>query len=423
VGRFPAACLLAAALALAATDARAIGEAEKGDYSIEAVGSARLTGAYLHYPDVTMWFPPEDEGLVGTVLRLILDGSLGPYLGYDVNLYTNFSYMPSSELGGAFASAGSFETPYRTRYLAWEFWESGGLAGQMGVDRLALDLEVDRVTLTVGRFPVNHSVTSMFTPNDFFAPFSPTAINTIYKPGVDAVQLGVTTGLLSSVEVVGVMGYGSNDAPSWGRTAVLARASTVLWNFEWALLGGKVAERWIVGGSFQGEIGPIGVRGEGHAGFPDVDGDCGLDDDVHGRLSAGLDVVLAWRNVSLGAEYMFLSDGAGRTSRYIDRLLSFFPDDQLFLGQHYVGLSAGMDLVPILRLNTMLLFNATDYSGLAAIMFLYSIADEADAVFGLMVPWGDEPLYDSGPPTYGPSIESEYGMMPLVLYLETRFYF
>lgn len=418
-----AACALAAVLVLASGHGLAIGEAQSGDYSIDAIGSGRLTGAYLHYPDVTMFFPADDEGLVAGVLRLLLDGGLGPYMGYEVNLYTDLSYMPSSALGGAFATAGSFETPYRTRYLSWDFWKSGGMQGQMGVDRLAFDLEVDRVTLTFGRFPVNYSVTSIFTPNDFFAPFTPAAINKVYKPGVDAVQLGVTTGLLSSVEVVGVMGYGADDVPAWGRTALLARLSVVLWNFEWALLGGKVAERWIVGGSFQGEIGPIGLRGEGHAGFPDARGDGVLDDDVHGRLSAGLDVNLAWHNITVGAEYMYLSDGAGRTAGYFGRVLSFFPDDQPFLGQHYVGLSAGMDTIPILRLNAMFLFNATDYSGLAAVMLLYNIADEADAMLGVLVPWGDEPRYDSGPPSFGPSIESEFGLMPVMVFMEMRFYF
>jgi len=423
-------CLAAAVIR--AAPAGGIGKAEKGDASIEAIGSVRLTAAYLHYPDVTMFFPPDDEGIAATEARLILEGDLGPRLRYDVNLFAAFSHVPDSALAGAFETAGAASTPYRTRYLAWDFWDSGSTDGRLGVDRLALTLEVDRVVLALGRFTVNWSVAEILAPNDFFAPFTPVAINTEWKPGVDAIRLAVTTGALSSVEVAGVLGNGTDSVPAWGRSAVLVRIATVLWGFEWALLGGKVAERWIAGCSFQGEAGPIGLRGEAHAGFPDASGDGRLDDvdrdgawrdDIHGRLSAGVDLNLPWQNLSLATEYMFLSDGVGRASGYLGRLARLFPDDQPFLGRHYVALSAGVDIIPILRLDTLGLFNATDFSGLAAVILSYSIADEADAVLGVLLPWGDEPLYQSGPPVYGPSIESEFGLLPLMFFAETRFYF
>ena len=42
--------------------------------------------------------------------------------------------------------------------------------------------------------------------------------------------------------------------------------------FEWAVLGGKLAERWVMGGSFQGSLGAVGLRGEAHLGVPDATG-------------------------------------------------------------------------------------------------------------------------------------------------------
>ena len=424
--------LLLAVLLLAASPALAIGSAGKGDLSIDATGSGRLTGVYLHFPDVPAFFPEQDAGLAAAVLRLMLEGDLGRYLDYDVNLFADFSYEPTAMTGGTFATAGSFETPYRTTYLSWDYLDHEDLDGQMGVDRFSLNLEVDPISLTLGRFPVNHSVTSVFTPNDFFAPFSPTAINQMYKPGVDAIQLGITTGMLSSVELVGVMGYGTDDVPAWGRSAVLARLSTILWNFEWALLGGKVAERWIVAASLQGEVGPFGVRAEGHLGLPDATGDFKLDDrdrdggyldDIHGAVAVGFDYMHTWQNLSIGVDYLFASNGASHPSGYITRFTRFYPDEVPFMGRHYVGLSAGLDVIPILRLNTMALFNVTDYSGLASLFLLWNIADEVDGLLGLLVPWGEEPVLDDGPPTHEPALESEFGMMPLMLFLEMRFYF
>jgi len=326
---------------------------------------------------------------------------------------------------GAFSTAGSTESAYRTTYLAWDFWEDGSVVGQGGVDRAHLDLEAGRVTASLGRFPVNYAVTSIFTPNDFFAPFSATAINKVYKPGVDAIRVGVSLGALSSIEVVGAMGYDDKDVPTWGRTATLMRASTVLWNVEWAALGGKVAERWIAGGSVQGSLGPVALRSEGHAGFPDENGDGAPDEDdeVHGRVAAGLDVTFAWRNAAVGAEYAFLSDGAGDPDEYQQRALDLYPDDLPYMGQHYVGLLGGLELIPILRLGVVGLVNAQDGSGVAGPSLTYNIANEADFVAGVFVPWGEQPSVDMSNliPTF--DIGSEFGPMPLVAFLETRFFF
>ncbi len=424
------AVLIAAIFIVVPGVSMAVGEAESedGDYSIEAIGSARLTGAYLHFPDIPEIYPYGDDGLAGAVLRMILEGDLGPYMDYEVNFFADLSRVPATSLGGTFATAGSTESTYRYRYLSWGYWEDGAINGRLGLDRFALNLNVEPVTASAGRMPINYSVTNIFTPNDFFAPFSATAINTVYKPGVDALRVAVTTGMLSSVEIVGVMGYrDNNEVPSWYQSALLARAATVLWNFEWALIGGKLAERWVVGAGVQGEAGPVGLRTEGHVGFPDREESDVLpddrDDQVHGRVAAGLDVLFNWQNASLSAEYMFVSDGASGSSGYGNRLLRFFPDDLFYLAEHYVGLSAGMDLIPILRANVLGLLNTQDLSGLAAATLVYNIADEADFVGGVMIPWGEKPSVVSEEPDLQIELESEFGAMPLMVFLETRFYF
>jgi hypothetical protein len=125
----------------------------------------------------------------------------------------------------------------------------------------------------------------------------------------------------------------------------------------------------------------------------------------------------------MGVEYMYTSNGASHPSGYLARYMRFYPDEVPFMGRHYVGLNAGLDIIPILRFNAMALFNVTDHSGLASTMLLWNIADEVDAVLGLLVPWGEEPVADVGPPTHEPAIESEFGLMPIMLFLEMRFYF
>jgi len=417
-----------------ASPAIAIGtvESEDGEYSLDAIGSQRLLGAYLHFPDAPGIFPEQDEAITASVTRLMLEGWLGPQTDYEVNLYLELTRSPQAAMGGAFDTVGSFDTPYRTPYLALDFWETDAVLGQVGVDRLSVGFDAEPLEISVGRMPINHSVTFIFTPNDFFAPFSATAVNKVYKPGVDALRATLATGALSSIEIDGVLGSDADGVPGWGESALLARLATVAGGFQWALLGGKLAERWIAGASLQGEAGPISIRGEGHAGFPDTDGVGGIDDvdgdgrtadGFHVRLAIGADAVFAWRNATVGAEYMYVSDSGAEPAGYLERAGRYYPDDQPYLGQHYAGLSAGMDLVGILRLQLAGLLNAADLSGLGMATLVYSVSDEAEFVGGVLIPWGSRPALDPSQPLAPVRLESEFGAMPTMAFLETRFYF
>jgi len=404
----------------------AIGEWERGDTSLEAIGALRLTGALMHFPEIPMPQAPTVDGLAAAVARLLLEGDLGERLSYEVNLYGDFSRGPSISLGGALATVGAAGSSYRNKYLCWDFWDSGDVNGQLGTDRLALLIKLSSLEIRVGRMPINYAATNIFTPNDFFAPFSAASINKIYKPGVDALRLSWETSPLSSVELSAVMGSDGEGVASWSRTALLLRGAATWWDFQWAVMGGKLARKWVVGISWQGEAGPFGLRGEGHVGFPDQDGDGVLDGDegllreIHAHVAAGADMRFAWRNISLGLEVMYQSDGASHPGRYTQRQLD--PDELPYLGQLYLGFSASGEIIPILHGSLLVMFNAQDLSGMTALTLLYNIADEADFVAGVLLPWGERPSLPLTM-TGWPQLNSEFGMMPVTVFLETRFYF
>ncbi|MGB1013444.1 MAG: hypothetical protein ACPG4T_04855, partial [Nannocystaceae bacterium] len=310
-------------------------------------GALRLTGAFLHFPDEPLLFANGDDGMVLGEGRFILNAPAGKHVRFDVNTFVDVSRLPAGgALSGAFTSASSSGSVYRTRYLSWNYWGNGGVSGNLGLDRAAVSFLAGPVKIDVGRFPLNYTVTGAFTPNDVYAPFSATTVNRIFKPGVDALRFSFAAGTLASIDVMGVLGYGANDAPTWGRSSVLARAGLVGGGFEWAVLGGKLAERWIVGGSAQGDAGPIGLRTEFHVGFPDADGNGRKQADnerpIYVRAAGGPNVSFAWHNTSLSAEYMFVSDGESSATNYLDRAAQLLPDDVPYLGRHYVSASFGL---------------------------------------------------------------------------------
>ena len=153
--------------------ALAIGKVEKGDYSIEATGAQRLTGAYLRFIDVGGYPLSADDGLAASVTRLILDGQLGAKLDYKVNIFADLSRMPAASINQAFSTVSSFSSPYRNKYLAWDFWERGTVGGQLGLDRLMIRTQLEPVNIAIGRMPINYSVTQLFTPMMSSHPFPP----------------------------------------------------------------------------------------------------------------------------------------------------------------------------------------------------------------------------------------------------------
>lgn len=409
------------ALSLLAGDARAIGGAKGEDASINAVGQVWLLGAYYHAWPMPPPVPtPPDDGIGAGVLRLILDGDLPRRTNYEANLYLDLSRGPASLGANTFQSASSFATPYRTRYLAWTFWRTGSVTGEMGVDRLRVEHDFGPVSLTVGRFPVNHSVTFLFTPNDFFAPFSATTLNKTYKPGVDAVRMDVGIGQLSDFEVLGVLGSDAAGVPAWSQSAVTARLQTVVAGFSGSVIGGKLAERWIVGGTLQGDIKGVSLRAEGHLGLPDKDGDGRLDGPLYGQVSARIEYAWPWHNLTVGAEYAFFSDGAKAASDYLARATRFYPDELPYLGRHYAGANLGIDLIPVLNLGVVGLVNAADGSGLTTVALTYNAANEVDLGLGLLAGWGRRPRVASDGAL---TLRSEFGTTPLAAFLQTTIAF
>jgi hypothetical protein len=411
------AAVLALAALFGARRAAAIGSAKGDDASINAIGNVWLLGAYYHnWP----WLPPlptpADDGIAAGTLRLILDGDLPRQVGYEANFYFELSRGPTGLGANTFLTPSSFNTPYRTRYLGWTFWQKDTVNGQMAVDRLRVHRAFGPVDVSVGRFPINHSVTFLFTPNDFFAPFSATTLNKTYKPGVDAVRVNVGLGALSGLEVLGVLGNGPNGEPAWSSSAVTARLETVLAGFQGTIIGGKLAARWIVGGTIQGDIKGIGLRAEGHFGMPDADGDGHIDGPLYGQLAARIEHSWPWHNATLGAEYAFFSDGAAHAADYLARATRLFPDELPYLGQHYAGVNAAIDIIAVLNLGVVGLVNAGDGSGITTVSLVYNASNEVDLSLGMLAGWGWRPIAG---PDGALRLRSEVGATPITAFFQT----
>jgi len=188
-------------------------------------------------------------------------------VSFEFNGYQRATSVSSISPTQVFLSQSSSLAPsagYRWEQMRWEWFKEYDVTAVMEIDRLNVQIHAGPAEIAVGRQPINTSVTLLWSPNDLFQPFAAYSFNTVFKPGVDALKLDWAIGLTSGATLYGVLGYkvreDEPDEASWDESAVVGRAFTILGGFELALIGGKAARQYLVGGSFQGELGPLGVR-------------------------------------------------------------------------------------------------------------------------------------------------------------------
>lgn len=401
------ACLLWAAPAHAFWET----ESEDGDQSLVLRGFARFTNTYTRNPDAPLLYPEKADAQTQAVARLLGDAWLGRHLKLELNAY---QVLLSSTASSPFAAPEQIGEAGRSDALDWRWSGQDHAQAHLAVDRLALRIEGERLRLTLGRQPIGLAATFYFTPNDFFSPFSAQTFFRAYKAGVDAARLEWSLSDFTQLQLIASMGYEPRadalDKPSLTRSSAVARGSTVLADtFEVALLGGRLPRGYVAGGDLQGELTEtIGVRMEGHVLFPEDD---------PGDPSPELALVLDRRfesTLHLRLEGFYHGGGATDPQRYLQVALD--PDRALsYLGRYYVALGAGYELTPLLNLDSVILANLGDPSGLASLYLLYSLSDEAEVALVGSLPWGRV--------SQGLEIKSEFGLYPASLTMDFRLTF
>jgi len=411
-----------------------------GDIGLD--GSLRtITGASYNYEywltfpgdsQPTALFPSNTDGFSQSVLRLELGGEPASWLKYEVHGLQDLNLTTSGEfLGEEIFGLGS-----TSRYRAWDgAWRWGNaklfvaddadtnlqhVRARMWLDRLNLKFTLPWFDVTVGRQAITFGKAYFWNPLDVFLAFDPRSFDRDYKPGVDALRIDIPIGDFSGVNLVGVAGR-TDDSEDFGATwrgsAVLARAYTTMWDWDFSVQGGKIYGGYQVGAAASGELGPLAVRIEG-AYFFAIDNDL-LDDNFVGVLGLGHTFE---SELNIQAEYLF--NGSGDAHDWNTALLRVGDGRSYHMGEHLFGLMIDYPLLPILRGTIAWIFSFSDYSSLIQPGLALSVSDEADFVFGAMIALGARPtngaidFYDN---TIG--IESEFGTYPNFYYMEFKFYF
>jgi len=390
----------------------AIGQAfyqwQDDDAAIELRGLVSGLGLALNNANDELLFS-DDKLITGGVSgRLMLDAHVSS-LSFEMHAVQSLIDKNLQTGGSRFSPQSGVE---RSDVLHWNFADEHA---DLLIDRLNMQYSTDRMTIKLGRQPINLASTFYFTPNDFFAPFAAQIFFRQYKSGVDAARLDWQWGEFSQLSLMTVVNYKNeasnaawSNSPDWSETSYLARASTLFDVFEWAAIVGKINGDDIVGLDFQGELFDwLGVRGEGHLRFPDEQE---TSRDV--KFSLGLEHRFE-NTLTLRLEQFYQRSGATNEDDYT--ILSTTDSANTYLARNYTAIGAGYEVTPLLLGDVVWLFNHHDGSNLLALYSTYSLSDESELSAGLNLPIGNQP--DSG------VLNSEFGSYPKSVSIEYRVYF
>ena len=315
---------------------------------------------------------------------------------------------------------------YRLTDASWEWGEDGHVSARIWLDRVNLKFSLPWFDVTAGRQAVTFGKAHFWNPLDVFLAFDPRQFDRDFKAGVDALRVDIPLGDFSGVTLVGAAGRGEADPDDpgsddigWYGSAVVARVFTNMWDWDFAVQGGKIFGGYQVGAAVSGELGPIEVRSEG-AYFMAMPGDP-LPDHFSGVLGVGHRFEF---DLLIEAEYLYNGSGDADDLQGVleDRL---GPGRTFHLGEHLLGMIASYEVLPILRGTLAWIFSLSDYSSLLQPGFVLSVSDECDFIFGAIIALGARPVGGSVsvfPRNFDFGLQSEFGTYPNVYYMEFKFY-
>ena len=284
------------------------------------------------------------------------------------------------------------------------------------IDRLSYRRHINDYTVTVGRQAIDWGSGRFWQPLNVFGSFSPTDLDTDYKPGIDAVVADYFPSPFSSLTAV--YAFAPQDQSTFENSGALHYRRQIGELSEMTMVAGSITGNTVFGGSIESAWEGLGWRIEG----------------VHYLLRETDEQALFWiagmdyqfeNGTLLSAEYYDNSRGgmteSELTGMYGDELIAVGLQQQL--SRQLIGVGLAHDITPLLNGGYTVLASTlkesngdNSWSFLHQLNVTYSVSNESDLLVSLLLPGGSGLTLLSEP-------QSEFGHTPMSLSVRLRFYF
>ncbi|PLY10588.1 MAG: hypothetical protein C0624_02280, partial [Desulfuromonas sp.] len=288
---------------------------------------------------------------------------------------------------------------------------------RLHVDSLYLRGRHGSLRWSAGRQPYGFGNIVLYSPLDIIAPFSPDAIDTEYRPGVDALRIDFAThrgDLLSYVTVW-------DDDESLN--SYLATGSFNFTGIDLLLIAGQLRDREMSGIGLAGGFGGLGIKGEmsWYQG-KDVNTAGG---DLHDEFAiAASELWYRFDNdLMLLIEYLYNGAGTEDPSHYLQAANSATISEGLnsLLGKNYLLFAPSIEIHPLLSLSLLGIWNLDDDSYLVRPQLSISLGENLALDVSHTLNRGSKPQKGILPGLTTP--RSEFGMYGDSAALYLRWYF
>ncbi len=262
-----------------------------------------------------------------------------------------------------------------------------GWDSRLQIDRINTTWTGENVDMTFGRQAVGFGRIAISSPLDIIAPFAPDALDTDFRPGVDALRLTSYYGLdgqLGGVVVMGDVDRHNSYLVTWVDNIA---------GIDLLAIGGSLRKRPMIGFGGAGDLGPLGLKAEMAIYKGERVDQPGGDLHEHMVISA---VELWYRfdnGLSVITEYLHNGAGENDPAKYSQVLFSapYLEGLASLLGRHYLLTTANYELHPLVSLNGLLIWNMQDDSWLLRPTLDVSLADNVSLELFWTYPEGDSP--------------------------------
>jgi hypothetical protein len=260
------------------------------------------------------------------------------------------------------------------------------------LDRLYYRRNYKEYTLSVGRQAIDWGSGRFWQPLNVFGSFSPTDLDTDYKPGIDVLNVDYFPSPYSTVTAV--YAFAPEDQSTVKNSGALHYRRQVGELSEIAMVAGSITGNTVFGGSFESAWKDIGWRIEG----------------LHYSLRESDETSLFW---IAGFDYQF-DDGTLLSVEYYDNSRGAMSETALANAFSDELIATGLQQQLSRQLKPT--SGSAAWSHLHQLNLSYSVSDESDLLASLLLPGGkgltllDEP-------------QSEFGHIPMSIALRLRFYF
>jgi hypothetical protein len=272
------------------------------------------------------------------------------------------------------------------------------------VDRLTVSWAASGLGITVGRQAITWGEAYYFNVNDLFGAFPITETNRLYKPGIDALTVTASLGPFTDLSLVAVPSEDTaGTADNFAVNLVMPLGEGSL-----TLTGGRILDEHKVGVGYTADIGGAKLYGTYLV----------TREDNGGRFSetvAGIESQVGPYTHMLGEIFI---NGWGTTDpeEYPDLMERYLTGQALTLGRLSGVVQISRQMTPLLTFTPALFANFSDGSALTRLNGGWSLSDLTSLSGGMFVGFGKRP--DSGVWPLSKTLKSEYGGVPLTVYLE-----